>query len=69
MERKNMILPQGVRTGKGHAPRILISVPPNMRAEVSALAAELGISESEAARRLIDLGVRARHLGLTSSAQ
>lgn len=67
MDKKNMILPHGARTGTGKAPRILISVPVGMRESVDKMAREMGISEAEAARRLIDLGIKARQLGLTSA--
>lgn len=64
---KNMILPHGTPTGDGRSPRIMISVPPDMRRRVLELASRLGISESEAARQLIDIGIRAERAGLTLS--
>lgn len=67
MERKNMILPRGPRDERADVSRLLISLPATLRAQIKQEADRLGVSESEAARQLLGLGIRARALSLTVS--
>lgn len=59
---EQMILRKGPRGGAGRAPRLTISLPKGIAEAVEAEAVRLGVSQGEALRRLLEVGLKASSL-------